>query len=913
MTDPYQQRAAKGNDSPGSVNVKPRSLLAILIRTLVLFAIIIFSVLNFLGIWHEKELKELPEANRNRYFNERLYAALQTLEFAVMPIPGKGVAGVPLNAQALLDGVPECRKSWDNVPGRFEVMLDKLRNRKTDMTTTAERMAFRLEALEVYFGRQGQGGNRRLDNPVYLDAARWHDAIRVGLNTPIRPKGYAPDVELRMQCSDIVAAVRTLMPESCRQALLLPEGGNGDTQIRRNCRALENLSWQGTVVGEVKSKWADYQMVAVPRNLIEQRNPWQGVPGCIYWQDNSGQDRHYYLSDQRFSNRRVCEDPKVNGLTIVPAGKKLSAPQLVAVAGLPDDKTSLNDPRWSVPPSLDLILRPLDALRQPGSSLYQDYTRHENRQAPTPESYRFGPNQADIGGVTLDVGFSVDLTIDRRAQALAQQVAACYTGAQAICSALGIQRAEDEGQPIGHKLLENALVRMAGVAIIDIASGRIEAVAGALSPCARQDYDGPGRGSDCESRLPWTPTYRPDMLENPALFHDAMPASTIKPIMAAAFLGDGAYGGELLAREHLGGKPAPRELRYELMKSDSASFLDRMFCNEKNFDDCLRPWQVQRVAGALGWNKACEDGNIHCGKRDVLFGYGRDGESELGMLVPRGRSILYGRLLTQPVKNDDSRFAPMPSKSLNPEIVRDCANGNDNSNGTKDDWEKCKGGEVVDVVAEGWGQGHARATAVGVAGMMALMGAAANERKEMPVAHLIERLRGTGGNGESELQTAVQRFNLNTPLPVTVAPPAAKIILDGLNWSHRGGTASSACTELWNSKVCNEINWIAGKTGTPTFRNDGKTLKTIEENCRQGKACSTMRPYKWYTAVFRLDNGGQWQKAIAVLTERNWDIKSQKIHGAGDNGPNPAAEIALNIVSRLRDNSGGHAVAGQGR
>lgn len=92
------------------------------------------------------------------------------------------------------------------------------------------------------------------------------------------------------------------------------------------------------------------------------------------------------------------------------------------------------------------------------------------------------------GGEKQDVGFSVDLTLDARAQALAQQVAACYTGAQAICQALRIARDEDgagkEGkpQPIGHNLLENAMVRMAGIAIIDIDSGRIEAVAGALSP-----------------------------------------------------------------------------------------------------------------------------------------------------------------------------------------------------------------------------------------------------------------------------------------------------------------------------------------------------------------------------------------------------------------------------------------------
>ena len=45
-----------------------------------------------------------------------------------------------------------------------------------------------------------------------------------------------------------------------------------------------------------------------------------------------------------------------------------------------------------------------------------------------------------------------------------------------------------------------------------------------------------------------------------------------------------------------------------------------------------------------------------------------------------------------------------------------------------------------------------------------------------------------------------------------------------------------------------------------------------------------------------LDPG--WTKAIAVLVERNWFADSGRIHGAGDHGPNPAAEIALQIAGR---------------
>jgi len=65
-------------------------------------------------------------------------------------------------------------------------------------------------------------------------------------------------------------------------------------------------------------------------------------------------------------------------------------------------------------------------------------------------------------------------------------------------------------------------------------------------------------------------------------------------------------------------------------------------------------------------------------------------------------------------------------------------------------------------------------------------------------------------------------------------------------------------------------------------------------------ACSSLRPYKWYVAAYRADGArsGPWTKVIAVLTERNWLQRSGRVHGAGDQGPNPSAEIAMQIAGR---------------
>ena len=168
-------------------------------------------------------------------------------------------------------------------------------------------------------------------------------------------------------------------------------------------------------------------------------------------------------------------------------------------------------------------------------------------------------------------------------------------------------------------------------------------------------------------------------------------------------------------------------------------------------------------------------------------------------------------------------------------------------------------------------------------------------------------MRGVGAADASRLESAVLRWNLAAPEPNKIAPDAAAIILSGLSYSHRAGTARLACEQVFDANVCRDIDWIAGKTGTPTFPNDGRSLDEIARLCGgtaakghgDHSACGPLRPYKWYTAAYRTDRSDmRWTKVIGVLTERNWIADTGRIHGAGDLGPNPAAEIALQIVAR---------------
>ena len=134
-----------------------------------------------------------------------------------------------------------------------------------------------------------------------------------------------------------------------------------------------------------------------------------------------------------------------------------------------------------------------------------------------------------------------------------------------------------------------------------------------------------------------------------------MPASTIKPIMAAAYLSDPVVGPRWLSAERAEiaksskATPSAQSVRGQLMRSDSARFLDRMFCADRGFTGCERPWTIQQVATWFGWNAGCAVPRDDCGKRDLLFGRVIDAAGDDGPATPFALNVAYGRLLTVPV------------------------------------------------------------------------------------------------------------------------------------------------------------------------------------------------------------------------------------------------------------------------
>ena len=822
----------------------------------------------------------------------RHVAALKTFEFAIAR-RDRNRAPLP-SAETLLERFPQCRGEWDG-RGGFLTQARRFLARSGEVSwSPAARMAFQLEEIDRSLLEFSSGANRRVTDRVGLDGARWLDAVALAFKTPVEARDY-PGHRFIVQCADIVGAVSAL--------------------ARSNGRMLRALAWRGTEVDRVVARWRPEQYVNISPRQVARTNPWAGIPGCIYFGGLiERQSPTYYMGSVRGLDDQLCARAEMLGWGGgVDDGNADSGRRALRLAGEPTPDLRVDDERWKVPPSLAVMLRPLETLHRPGGSLYRDYTGPLVDPDDPRAAYSFGPNRIVVGGSPVDVGFSIDLTIDPDVQALAQQTAACYTGREDVCTALGMRRKEDAAQAPGSRMLEHAMVRMAAIAIVDVASGRIEALAGALSPCTRQEYDGPGREARCD-KLPYPIRYRPDALLNAAVFQDAMPASTIKPIMATAFLSDPAVGPRWLTAELAEMERSPKaipsaqSLRGQLMRSDSARFLDRMFCADRDFAPCDRPWAIQAAARTFGWNDGCDTPREDCGKRGLLFGRSAESLASDPLMRPLESEISYGRLLTEPLGG--KLGAPMRLRSGTPldiAKVRRCAAGADGKRGSPDDWEKCSGGVVVDVVAEGWGQGHARSSALGGAGMMEVLAAAANGQTETRRPHLVNALRGAGSVDESRLELPKTRRGMDEAQPNRIPQDVARVILSGLSFGPRAGTSRLACEQVFDARTCAEMDWIAGKTGTPTFPNDNRTLDELAKLCAPGVinnrrdafACGPLRPYKWYLAAYRIDrNDSRWTKVIGVLTERNWVAETGRIHAAGDHGPNPAAEIAMQIAGR---------------
>lgn len=680
---------------------------------------------------------------------------------------------------------------------------------------------------------------------------------------------------------------------------------SGAVSCGHAAQALRRLAGPAGAVLLAQARWGEQQRpprdgavlpaVQLRRSSLAQGDPWRGLPGCVWL--SASADAALYLAPQGRANwfKSLCERPGMS--------PELSARLLAARPPEPGSLPAADAAGWSVPPDLDRLIAALGDLRVPEGLLYEHYVA----------GLAAGSNRLQIGRNEVDVGFNIQLTLDARSQRIAQQVAACYTGMTAACSALGIdpQRIAAGAEPGARAMWEGAGARMIGIAIVDVASGRIEALASAHTPCYAQEHDGPGRGADCAPL--WTrPANRPEALLNHAVFTDYLPGSTVKPVVASVLFEDAG--------------PRNSDLSRWLATSNSNAFNDELFCVDRRAGGgatgCDRPRRVQRAALALGWNADCTaQPGPWCGQGDLLFGRELSARETLaeGMLGNAGASPLQhramaGRIFVAPPPGAQQQavFQLMELPLIEPAMTRGCR-----SAGGKWQVAECNSGAIKPLVNEALGQGNARATPLGVATMLARLTAAANGIERVRRPHLVSRITDATGKPVDTLATRIgpnRPEPMATDVPVSVSPDAARRVLDALSkatqsFGRSAGTGHNVCRHVFGPRCPEASRWFAGKTGTPSFSFDEMTYARADGYCKsqpRDEKC-LQRPMKWYVAAYKTGKGAdaRYEKVLAVLSERNFyvdDGRAQalkmRVQDAGD-AYNISTEVGMRVIDAL--------------
>ena len=667
-----------------------------------------------------------------------------------------------------------------------------------------------------------------------------------------------------------------------------------------------DLIWQENLLGQRQQEMISAGLYARTDRRARRANPWAALEGCTYLLSQQG--LAYFEATE--TKRRLLREELCSGGPGQPNHAAIMLPAETQPAG------------WA---QLGINLR------MAGMA-----------DAPKPLPLIGQRNQVEVRSRLVDQASHVISTLNPAAQEASDSVAQCLAsvgkGQAKACAALGISQQGFE------KFYEGAAARMMGIAVLDIATGRIEAISGAHTPCYAQQHDGPGRDKNCPD-LPAEPRMNGAALDNHALYADAMPGSLVKPIAALAMMQDEAY------RRRLMGKEAA-SLQSELAHSSSRLFHDRLFCADKGFDNCERLGYLPQAAIKMGWNINCLNSApaaatstlaaqsqpplslSDCAR--ISAATGRDLPSQKALDAAPLESVALGKK-SQPylavvsgqigIEQQRDRsgkllgYAPRPS-SFGPDWARECqANG----------WRKCKGGNdsAIDMLSEAWGQGDARATPLAIAMMFAHLGAAANGAPQVAMPHL---LQGFVNPARSDYASPSRVHGID--------PAQARLIVGGLQKSHvfKLATATPACKVVLGQTACLDIDWIAGKTGTPAFSHDALTIAQRRATCDAVQAemaqwrlsqdnlnaqaqptvaapgllrenmpnwlvaewarCVAV-PHKWYAGLVKSPGSTQWDKVVVVLAERNWTLADGKVDAPGDYGINIAARAAFEVIKRL--------------
>ncbi len=635
-------------------------------------------------------------------------------------------------------------------------------------------------------------------------------------------------------------------------------------QVRRQGLGfLQSLSWKERVAESAQARFELQSWVSMPKHMLTTRSAWSGLPGCVYGTDaKTGQPVVVDRADS--ATWKFCQAE-------VAAQQALRSPFSL----------------WDHVPGLSTLLEPLSAWRLPQHAQYPEHVGDENT--------------TQVGGQKQTVGMHVQLSIDPSWQASLQTLAECFSGkALPVCARFATQA---DGR------YEKARVRMAGLAVIDVPTGRLVAAASANSPCYSHDKTRLGPlPADCPN-LPEDTVHKPRVpqtLTNHALFTQAPPGSLVKPLLMSGIVMHESAQASLVG------------LDQAMQRSDSQQFLDAFLCRQKlgqgSFSaSCDRPALTLKSAHRLGWNSGCDGltdaARAQCGMVDLMHGLplAQRPPQLQGVDVLNWRAsdlpVLMGQTLVKPFRSASGvsgyQDMPWPESLPSSEKRKTCA-----ASGTKG-YVRCTGPQMA-IISEGYGQGNTLATPTGVASLMATLANSSHGQASHHPHVLVDRV-GTDGQTDAQLQR-LQRAAL-TIGPEGIEPTVARRVLAAMEKTHMpGGTAYSACVRAFGAEACSASRGVAGKTGTPGDA-DERSLSQLAQDmraraqCRNttAKNCAQQFPlprprYRWYAAVFKSQGSERYDKAIAVLVHSNW----RKSDGRYADDQNAAAEMGMLAIKQFQ-------------
>ncbi len=602
---------------------------------------------------------------------------------------------------------------------------------------------------------------------------------------------------------------------------------------------------------------------SIPDKWFIERNPWLGLPGCVYLSSNQSDKLFYFDNKNSEKLHELC------------SMKEMLPQKFGNITS--DNIFSSGNEDILTPPNLSTIYNDLSAITtMTNQRLLEDYNSFQKNKSD--EIFDFSEQKVNFHGANVNVAFSSKLTINSDIQNIAQKTALCATGSNEE------QCRNYFNAPIDRRmrtLYENALVRNVGIAILDVNTQEIEALGSSHTSCFAYDYEGNSiKNEECPSL--WKRDVKPDKLLNHAVYGEYQPGSLVKIVQGLGLVRafPTTYGNPT--------SPDYQILKQKMAHSTTHFIVNALFCQENGgrFDangTCQGMRYFATSASDLGWNNNCTD--EHCGKRDILFGSDNIHSYKFQNVYFSGRVMTDARQVYNNFSYTDAEIKRTLQSSRN---------------GTWDQVTNYPPPQSIGLHRhDSYGEGNALVTPLGVANMTSRLLSAANGNRYIQDAHIIKDIwdikhapiRPVGWRETVNDNGYTPKKSL--PINQNEASIAANLFIDIVK---PGATGYSACKEVGGIDCANTTN-IMGKTGTPGSTNSFN-MKTIQQ-CKPNESNKCEKhPFKSFVMGYK-DSNGIWSKVIAVSVERNWNRRTNRVDA--ETLSNPAAIIALEIYKRLQE------------